>query len=139
MHDVVVATGVDAETLGEPTIVGVLENLTTAADHDGYLLGPQLESFEQRAGVGIAVDVEVHVRPAVAGQEFANPQCVARLTGTEHDYVTEPGFQNAHAAQNEGAHEELAELGVVLHYSAKTLETHREHTARLTDAELGEA
>src|SRR6185295_1828944 len=106
-------------TFGKPTVAGVLENLAAAANHDRNLLGRQLESLEQCACVGIAIDVEVHVGPAVASQKFANAQRVACVTGTEHDHV--------------------AKLGVVLHYSAKTLETHLQHAARVSDAEPDEA
>ena len=118
MHDVVVSRGVDTEAFGEPPIVGILEHLALPADQKRNFFGTNVETIEQSTRTVIVVEIDVHVGPGIAGQKLPNAQRIARAAGADHGYVAVPGLQNADAAENERSHEELAELGVVLHHSA---------------------
>ncbi len=75
---------------------------------------------------------------AVARQELLDAQRAgAMIRADEHD-VAEPVRDQLHAAQDEGAHEDLAQLAVGLHERQQLLAVQLDHLARRADARLDE-
>ena len=59
----------------------------------------------------------------VAGEELAQAQRVGRMARPQQHGVALPRRHQPHAAQDESAHEDLAQLGVGLHHVAQALIT----------------
>ena len=94
---------------------------------------PHLETLEQRGDVGVAVDVEARVREAVAAEELPQAERRGRVARADQHDVALLRLDEPHAAQDERAHEELAQLGVVLDDPEQAFVLDRDHLAVLAD------
>ena len=69
--------------------------------------------------VGIGLDIEIGVRMAVAGQELAQPQGIARMAGPDQHRIAHRVGDQEHAAQEERVQENLTQRGIRLHDAAQ--------------------
>ena len=64
---------VEPEALGDLPIAGVAQHGVTAADQHRDIVSRDVESVEQRLGVGIMIEVDIRERMVIAGQELLDP------------------------------------------------------------------
>ena len=88
-----------------------------------------MKAVQQLLHVGVAVEIDVGVRMAVARQElFDAKRSSAMIRPDEHD-VAEPVRDQLHPAQDEGAHDQLAEFAVGLHERQQLFTIQLDHFA----------
>jgi hypothetical protein len=93
---------------------------------DGYLADANVKAIEQRLYARIGLDVLIRERVAVAAQEFTDLLRGARMARAEQHQVVHVLSHQCDAAQDERAHEELAELRVALDEGAQIFAVDRD-------------
>ena len=89
----------------------VAQELATRAKHDRKLFGRNFETFDQRPGAAVCRRIEVAVGVTVAPQEIDEAEDVAvRLIADDDRPGT--GFDQADPAQDQGAHDAFANVGL---------------------------
>src|SRR5258706_337092 len=73
------------------------------------------------ACTSVALHLLVGKRLSVSNQELSDAQRVCRMPGADEDQAADAGGEERPPPQDEGAHEDLAELEVPLHESAQML------------------
>src|SRR6266850_5346261 len=81
----------------------------------------ELEPVEERLHVRIALHLLIGEGLSVAAQELSDTQRGCRVAGADEDQAAVAVGDERHPPQDEGAHEDLAELEVPLHESAQML------------------
>ncbi len=131
--DVVYALGI--ERLGQAQMVGerrgrrIAQHPMVRRDHDGELVGRELEAVEEPARVRIDLGVEQAVRVAVAGEEALKAQGIAAVPGTDQDDTTPRMPDEADAAQDERPHDDLADVRLAGHQATKVGALDPDHPA----------
>ena len=92
--------------------VGVAQNLAVGTHDERQFVGCDAELLDQHLAAGIRFWIEPLMRMTVAGEEVLQPQHVAVVGPADDDRAAGAGFQQAHAAQDQRAHDALAELGL---------------------------
>ena len=98
---------------------GLRSTRSAAADQDGKLFHGNLEPIQDFLNIGIAIEVDIRVRVAVARQELSNAQRAGGCLRSQNDGVTPASRDQLNASQDEGAHQDVANLDVgldQLHY-----------------------
>jgi hypothetical protein len=97
-----------------------------------------VKAVEQDLHVVLAIEVHVHVGMAVSGQELLDTKrSRAVIRGDEHD-VSGPSRAQLHPAEDQGPHEDVAQLAVRLHERQEMLSIDFDDLARLADTESDE-
>ena len=78
----------------------------------GISPGKTLNFSIENLAAGIGLGIEPLMRVTVAGEEVLEPQHIAVVGPADDDRTARTGFQEAHAAQDQRAHDALAELGL---------------------------
>ncbi len=99
----------EAEAASELHLAGIPQQLPAGAEHDRQLLSVDVEAFEQHARVGVGVRVELMVRMSAPAEEVLEPQHVA-VIGAADDDRPGPGLDQTDAAEDQRAHDLLAEF-----------------------------
>ena len=134
MNPRVVEQRIDAERFSDCGVAWIPEDLVAAADDDGNVLEPDMKSVEQRLHLGVALDLEVGVGVAIAGEKLPQPQRVGRMARPEKHHVgVFIGYQ-CNPTQDERAHEQLAQLRVGLHDLPQFVGVECGYGAALADA-----
>ena len=71
-----------------------------------------MEAFDQGPRVGIGFGIEALIADGRCGEETPQPQHVAVVGAADDDRAAGPRLQQADAAQDQRAHDALAELGL---------------------------
>ena len=124
---------VEPEALGDLLIARVAQHGVAAADQHGHVGGADMKPIEQLLRLGVAIEIDVRVRMAVARQELLHPQRAGAMRRADHDDVAEAARDQLDAAQDERPHEDLAQLGVGLHQREQLLAIEFDHLAGLGD------
>src|ERR1700681_102455 len=106
---------VQTETVRDLLIGRVPEDDVSTADHHRHILDGHAKPIEQLLYVRIAIEVDEGVWMPVARQEFFDAERTGRAQRADKYRVTKPTRDEFGPAQNERAHEDLAEFGVGLH------------------------
>ena len=121
--DVVEAVRVDrlgqAEIVGERRRRGVAQHPMVRRDHDGELVGRELETVEEPAGVRIDLGVEQAVRVAVAHQEALEAQGIAAVPGPDQHDGAMRVPNEPDPPEDEGPHDDLADVRLAGHQTTK--------------------
>jgi hypothetical protein len=88
-----------------------------------------VEPIEQRLHVGVLVEIQILVRVSIARQEVADAQRVGRVHRSDQRRVPDAARHQLDAAQDERAHEDLAQLGVGLYERDDLLARQLDHLA----------
>ncbi len=139
VHSVVADLGIQPEVLGNFTITRVFANPLTVPDDDRHVFGPDCEALEHAPNVRVAFEIDVEKRITVAREKFTQPQRVRRIARADEHDVAVAGRQHAHSSQDEGAHEQFAQLGVGLHDCAQSLHVDGDDYATLPDTDAHQA
>ena len=102
-----------------------------AADQHRHVGDVDAEAIEQLLDVGVAIEIDVGVGMAVAGEELLDAQRAGAVHRADEDDVAEAVRDQLDAAQDERAHQDLAELGVGLHQRQQVFAIELDHLARL--------
>ena len=94
-----------------------------------------MKPIEQLLRVGVAIEIDVGVRMAVAGQKLLHPQRAGAMRRADEDDIPEATRNQLDPAEDERPHEDLAQLGVGLHEGEQLLAIELDHLARLADAQ----
>ena len=105
----------------------------------GTSVDRDVKAIEQLLDVGVAVEIDVRVRMAVARQELLDAQRAGECAEPTSTTSPMPLRDQLHAAQDERAHQDLAELGVGLHERQQLLAIELDHFARLARRAPGQA
>ena len=106
---------VEAEAVGDLRVGRIPQHRVAAADQHRNVGGVDVKPIEQLLRVGIAIEIDVVERMAVARQELLDPQRAGAVRRADHDDVAEVARDQLEAAKDERAHQDLAQLGVGLH------------------------
>ena len=129
---------VEAQGVGDLLIGRVAEHDLTASDDHRNVGGSDVEMIEQLLDAGLAVQVEQRVGMPVSGEELADPERpLAMRRPQDHDVADAAGDQ-FHPAQDEGAHEEFAQLAVGLDQREQVIATHFDDLTGHPGPDLGE-
>jgi len=79
--------GVESQTISEFLIGRIAQDGATAANDNGNLRGSYFKPVEKLLGSIVGVEIHVPVGISIPAQEFAQSQCVGRVSGTEQDDV----------------------------------------------------
>ena len=109
-----------------------------AADQHGDISHADLKAIEQVLGLAVAIEIDVLKRMAIPGQELLHPQRPGAMRGADHDDVAQMARNQLEAAQDERAHDDLAELSVGLNQRQHLFAIELNHVARLADPQTGE-
>ena len=113
-HHVIEPLGIDRahqpDAARELVLAGIVQQLSARAQHDRQLAGIDMEAFDQRLCLRIGLRIEPLMRMAVAAQKPLQPQHVAVLGAADDHRPAGPGLEQADPAQDQGAHDPLAEL-----------------------------
>ena len=120
---------VEPEAVGDLLIRGIFQDQLATADQHGDVCRADVEAIEQHLRIGIAIEIDVGERMAVAGQEFACAQRAARMARADEDRVADPRRDELGAAQDERAHQDLAQLGVNLYQGDQLFTGELDHFA----------
>ncbi len=96
----------------ELRFTGVAQELAPGAEHDRQFARIDVEPLDQRPRLRVALRVEAIVRVGVARQEPDQAQHVAIPRPADDDRPAGAGLDEPDAAQDERAHDALAELGL---------------------------
>ena len=105
---------VEAQRVGDLLSARASEH-DVATDNDGHVVGTDVETIEHGFDVGLAIEVHHRVGMPVSGEELADMERSLAVTRPEDHHVADLASQQLHPAQDEGAHEDLAQLAVGLH------------------------
>ena len=89
----------------------ITQQLPAGAEHDRQLPGIDMETLDQGLGFGVDVGVEQLLRLTVTAQKDLQPQHVAIVGAADDDRAAGAGLQQPDAADDQGPHDALAELG----------------------------
>ena len=126
---------IEAETIGDLPIGRISENGAAPTNQNRQVVSAELEPIKQILNARITIGVDRCVRMCVAGEKLLDPQRVGAVTRANEDDVPEPTAEQAHAAENESANEDLTQLGVGLHQAQKLFAVDFDELASLTDAQ----
>ena len=126
---------VEAQAVGDLLVARIAQHGVAAADQHRHIGRAHMKPIEQLLRVGVAIEVDVVVRMAVAGQELLDPQRAGAMRRPDHDDIAEPARNQLDAAEDERPHEDLAQLGVGLHEGEQLLAIELDHLAGLADAQ----
>ena len=73
--------------------------------------GVYVKALDQRLRLGIGIGIERLVRVAIAAQEVLQPEHIAAVGIADDEGSAGPRLDQPHAAQDQGTHDPLAELG----------------------------
>ena len=134
-RDVVEAIGIDrphhADAAGKLELARIAQQLPARAQHDRQLAGIDMEALDQRLRLGILLRVDPLVGMPVAGEEALEPKRVAVADLADDDRPAGALFENADPAQDQRAHDPLAELGFGDQQRAQPLRWNVERADRL--------
>ena len=93
-----------------------------------------MKAVQQNLNLSVTVEIDVRVWMAVAGQKlFDAERPRAMIRPDEHD-ISEPVSNQLYPAQDEGPHDDFAELAVGLHERQEMFTIQFDHFARLDGA-----
>ena len=116
-----VELGAQAKPRGQRLDRRLPQDLAPLAHDHRYLVDPDVEPIQQRLHVWLALHLLVGERLSVSDQELSDAQRVCRMTGADEDQAADAVGDERHPPQDEGAHEDFAELEVPLDESAQML------------------
>ena len=120
---------VEAEALGDLAVRRVAKHGSPAANQHRQFGGRNVEAVEQMLGARIALDVDVLVRISVAGEELPHAQRLRRVGGTDESGVPLAASGQFQTAQNERAHQNLAQVAIGLHQRLQGFAAQLQHLA----------
>ena len=91
--------------------LGIAQQLPARAEHDRQLAGIDVEALDQRPRRRVGLGIEALMGMAVAGEKSVQPQHVAIVGAADDDRPAGARLDQPDAAQDQGAHDPLAELG----------------------------
>ena len=116
------------------SLVGLRSTTSPRQISTGYVGDGDVKPVEQGLDVGVAFEIEVGVRMGVAVQELPDAQRARAMAGTDDDDVAEIVRDQLHPAQDEGAHQDLADLGIGLHQRQHAFAAELDDLPGLADA-----
>ena len=128
---------VEAQAIGNLLVGRIPQHRFPAADQHRHVGGGDLKPIEQILNVGIVVEIDVGVRMAVARQKFLDAKRPGTMVRADKHDIAEPVRDQFHPAQDEGPHDDLAELAVGLHERQQVFAVEFDHFARLARRALG--
>ena len=95
--------------------------MAAAAQDHRDLVDADVEAVQHHLHAGIGLDVLVGERLTVAAEEFLDVLGAARMARPEQHHVVAVLGRQRHPPQDEGAHQDLAQLRVALHQRAQVV------------------
>src|SRR5258707_61267 len=113
-HRVVDTVGIDRpnqpDATGEFSLARIAQQLSARAQHDRQLTRIDVKALDERFGFWIGFGIEALMRMSVAAEKALQTKHVAVLSTADDHRPARPRLQKADAAQNERAHDPLAEF-----------------------------
>ena len=105
---------VETETLRDLRVRRISQHGIAAADQHRDISGADLKPVEQLLRLAVAIEIDVVERMPVPRQELPSPERSGTVRRADDDDVTQIARDQLEAAQNEGPHQDLAQLGIGL-------------------------
>src|SRR5262249_51129204 len=94
------------------------------ADDDWHVVDSDVEPIEERLNLGLGLDLLVGERLPVSAEELSDTEGGRRVPGADEDQAAAAVGDESYPPENEGAHEDLAELEVSLYERTQVLAIH---------------
>src|SRR6266446_1517495 len=98
------------DATGEFSLARIAQQLSARAQHDRQLTSVDLKALDERFGFRIGFGIEALMRMAVATKKALQTKDVAVFSRADDHRPARARLQQTYAAQNEGAHDPLAEF-----------------------------
>ena len=120
--------------LGDLRVGRVPQEGAAAADEQRHIGRAHMKLLEHLLRFGVAIEVDVVERLAVAGQELPHPERAGTMRRAKQDEVAHLARDELAAAEHERPHQDGAQLSVGLHEGQELLAIELDDLARLGDA-----
>ena len=124
---------VEPQTVGDLLVARIPQHRVAAADQHRHVGGAHMKAIEEILRVGVAIEVDVMKRVAIARQELLDAQRAGAMGRANQDDVAVAACNQLDAAEDERPHEDVAQLGIRLDQSEQLLAIELDHLARLAD------
>jgi hypothetical protein len=129
---------VEAKTIGDLLVAGIAQHRVSAADQHRDVGGIDVKPIEQLLGVGVAIEINVVVRVAVAGQKVLHAKRAGAMEGPDYHHIAETAGNELAAAQDKRAHQDSAQLRVGLDQAQHLITAQFCHLTVAADAQAGQ-
>jgi hypothetical protein len=116
-----------------------VEDDAAPEDDDGHVRGADVEPVEQLLDVRVLFEVDIRHRLRVAGEKLLDAERTRGIARSEEYQLRRAAGDDLEAAQDEGPHEDVAQLAVGLHERHQPRAVHLDHFPRLSRAVASEA
>lgn len=89
----------------------------------------KLETLDKAVGFGLALRVDQAMRITVAHKEALQPQGIGTVPRPNQHHAAEASADQTHAPQDEGTHDDLADVRFRGHHAAKIIRVHAQYVA----------
>ena len=124
---------VEPQAVGDLRVARIPQHCVAAADQHRHVGGADMEVIEQILRLGVAIQVDVMERMAIACQELLDAQRTGAMRRANQDDIAVAAGNQLDASEDERAHEDVAQLGVRLDESEQLLAIELDHLAWLAD------
>ena len=110
------------------------QHCAVVADDDRNLFHRDVKTIEQFLSAGIGIEIDISVRMSVAGKKLAQTQGLGGVARAHQNNVSLPPIDQRNPPQNEGTHENFAELLISGDQSSQIIAAHFQKFASLSHA-----
>jgi hypothetical protein len=103
-------------------------------NQDRHVFGGDVKLVEQVLDVGVTVEVQVCVRMAVARQKLLDVQRACTVIRSDEHNVAKPMRNQVDPPQNEGTHDDFAQLTIGLYQRQQALASQFDNLTRFAGA-----
>ena len=121
---------VEPETVGDLLVARIPQHPVAMADQYWHVGGSHLKPIEEILRVGVAIEIDVMKRVAIARQEFLDAQRAGTMRRSNQNDVTKAAGDQLAAPEDERPHEDLAQLGIRLDESEQLFPSELDYLAR---------
>jgi hypothetical protein len=114
------------DATGQFALGGIAQNLAARTQHDRQMLGLDGEAPQEGLGATVIAGIQRLVRMAIAPQKILQPQHVQRTGRSDQDGTALSLFEQAHAPEDQGAHDALAQRGFLHQHIAQPGPRHQQ-------------
>ena len=125
---------VETQAVRDLLVARIPEHRVSAADQHWHVGGAHMKAVEEFLRVRVAIEVDVMKRVAIARQELLDAQRACAMRRANQDDVAVATCDELHAAEDEGPHEYVAQLGIGLDQAEQLFAIHLDHLAGLADS-----
>ena len=129
---------VESQAIGNLLVAGIAQHDRPAANQHRDVGLADVKPIEQLLGAGVAIEIDVVMRVAVAGQELLHAKGAGAVHRSDHHHVAEIARDQLVTAQDERAHQDLTQLRVGLDEAQHSIAAQLHDLAIAADAQASQ-